>query len=140
LLGSWFQARRAVIHHCEALLVVLSALAGCSASDGRAAVAASAHSFLRAAERNDGRTACSLLSAETAGELAKAGSTCIEKVVEIGLRDGPDRDVQVWGDRAQVRLDRDTVFLAEFAERGWKVTAAGCRPRRRQPYDCEIEG
>ena len=33
----------------------------------------------------------------------------------------------------------DTVFLAHFPT-GWKITAAGCRPRPQRPYQCEIKG
>jgi hypothetical protein len=41
---------------------------------------------------------------------------------------------------AQVRLDDDTVFLAAFPG-GWRVVAAGCRPRgEAEPYDCAVEG
>ncbi|MEV5886330.1 hypothetical protein AB0L74_27060 [Streptomyces sp. NPDC052020] len=52
---------------------------------------------------------------------------------------GAVRTVDVYGGQARVVLGHDTVFLARFPA-GWKVTAAGCRPRADQPYQCEIKG
>ena len=42
------------------------------------------------------------------------------------------RRVDVYGQDAIVRLDRDVVFLARFDD-GWRVTAAGCTPARTAP-------
>ncbi|MEU6064946.1 hypothetical protein ABZ864_10745 [Streptomyces sp. NPDC047082] len=49
------------------------------------------------------------------------------------------REVQVYGRRARVVLNADTLFLSVFPA-GWKVTAAGCVPRSQQPYQCQIKG
>jgi len=44
--------------------------------------------------------------------------------------------VDVYGHDARVVLGKDVVFLARFPE-GWRVTAAGCKPRAKDdPYDC----
>ncbi|MFI5519963.1 hypothetical protein [Streptomyces platensis] len=52
---------------------------------------------------------------------------------------GAVRGLDVYGEQARVVLAEDTVFLAHFPT-GWKVTAAGCRPRPQRPYQCEIKG
>jgi hypothetical protein len=46
---------------------------------------------------------------------------------------------EVYGQRAQVRLSGDTVFLAVFPD-GWRVVAAGCTARGEKPYDCVLQG
>ncbi|MFJ9041759.1 hypothetical protein ACIRF8_34975 [Streptomyces sp. NPDC102406] len=61
----------------------------------------------------------------------------------IGTQDlspaGPVRDVDVYGRQARAVLASDTLFLSRFPE-GWKVVAAGCRPRAGQPYQCAVKG
>lgn len=48
--------------------------------------------------------------------------------------------VDVYGHDARVVLGKDVVFLARFPE-GWRVTAAGCKPRAKDdPYDCVLSG
>jgi hypothetical protein len=119
---------------------VMACLAGCAASHGESAdVAAVARSLFEAVDRHDGRAACAVLAPAAAESLETGNSACKDEVTTVGLTGGPISRVQVWGDRAQVRAGSDTVFLAQFGGRGWKITAAGCEPRQDRPYDCEIE-
>jgi hypothetical protein len=121
-------------------LVVAGSLAGCAAAGGeRADAAASARSLFQAVDRHDGRAACAALAPAAAESLTTGDSTCADEITKVGLTGGPVRHVQVWGDRAQARVGSGTVFLARFGGQGWKVTAAGCKPRRDRPFDCEIE-
>jgi hypothetical protein len=121
-------------------LTVSVSLAGCAASPGESAdAAARARSLFQAVDRHDGRAACAALAPAAAESLATGGSACEDEIMKVGLTGGPISHVQVWSDRAQLRAGSDTVFLAQFGGHGWKVTAAGCEPRRDRPYDCEIE-
>jgi hypothetical protein len=123
------------------ILLSLLALAGCSsAGDRGTAVAASATGLLRAVAAGDGSAACARLAPETAAEVAQsAGKPCAEAILEEELP-APGRvlGTAVYGQRAQVRLDDDTVFLGAFGG-GWRVVAAGCTGRGEQPYDCVVE-
>ncbi|MFG3442966.1 hypothetical protein ACGF0J_37480 [Nonomuraea sp. NPDC047897] len=117
-------------------LLALALVAGCSVDT--AAPARTAERFHTAvAERRDG-AACALLAPRTAERLPDPGQTCAEALRAVGLgAGGPVTGVQVWGDEAQVRLAGDTMFLHRFGD-GWRVKAAGCKPRGGLPYDCEV--
>lgn len=119
---------------------VLAAVSGCAALAGeRDAAAAAAEGFHAAAARGDGAAACAALAPETRRNLERdEGKPCAAAVVGLRLRDGHVRGVDVYGDEAWVRLDRDTVFATHLRQ-GWRVTAAGCTPRPKRPYDCEVE-
>ncbi|CAL9650239.1 hypothetical protein SUDANB176_06600 [Streptomyces sp. enrichment culture] len=97
--------------------------------------------FERALEAGRRAYLCAALAPSTRQELEHtARSRCERAIGEQDLpRAGAVRSVDVYGGQARVVLEHDTVFLARFPE-GWKVTAAGCRPRPGQPYQCEIKG
>lgn len=83
---------------------------------------------------------CALLAPMTLETLESDESApCAEAIEQIPLQGGAVESVEVWGGDAQVRLEGDTVFLAETPS-GWRVTAAACQPRGELPYDCEVEG
>lgn len=117
-------------------------LSGCGSlgpdTDG---AATAAQNFLRATAGHDGASACQKLSTRVAREVEQSeGKPCAQAVLDIGLPDaGHVRDVQVWGRRGLVVLDHDAVFVAKF-DRGWRVIAAGCTPRKDRPYDCRVKG
>ncbi|MFI6795026.1 hypothetical protein [Streptosporangium canum] len=123
------------------VLVVLGALAmgpaGCASSD-RGPAEQAVTRFYTAVHDRHGDQACSLLTPEAAESLRTGGQTCAETVLGLDLPGGQVRDAEVWGDEAQVRLTRDTVFLHRFPQ-GWLVRGAGCRPRGDLPYRCEVE-
>jgi hypothetical protein len=128
--------------------LVVAAAAGCSppgpAHDGALDVA---RAFVSAVTSGDGGTACSLLAPRAVTTLENdSGTACAEAVLdpavteEIGVGTSDGRGTaRVYGRGAQVRVAGDVVFLAVDGST-WVVTAAGCRPRQDQPYDCAIEG
>jgi hypothetical protein len=97
-------------------------------------------SFYGAYRAGEGRTACDLLAPATREEVeTSAQAPCAEGVVDERLPGaGSVRRTAIYGDQGQVRLERDTVFVAEFPG-GWKVVAAGCTAQPSGPYDCELE-
>ncbi|MQY04901.1 hypothetical protein [Actinomadura macrotermitis] len=112
--------------------------AGCDRAGDDTDVRRAALSFLEAAQRHDGAAACAALAPKARSGLESGGDECAKEIVGRGLRTGAVTGVQVWGERAQVRLAGDTVFLARFPG-GWKVTAAACESRPKGPYDCQVE-
>jgi hypothetical protein len=114
-------------------------LSGCGASATPSETVASR--FTGAVAASDWDTGCSLLAPGTKAELEEsAGTACPEALSEADLPDaGRVRESSAFGTMAQVRYDRDTVFVAEFRS-GWKVMAAGCTPVPGHPYDCELKG
>lgn len=120
-------------------------VAGCSVAPQETDVAQAAVAFVTSAS-TDVERACALLAERTRAELEKASSSdCPQALADAGLAQGTTvRAVTVAGRSAQVVLDDDTVFLAQF-DTGWRVVAAGCSPPQdRQdvaaPYDCEVSG
>lgn len=89
----------------------------------------------------DGSAACAVLAPDTAAEVARSGGKpCAAAILDAGLpRPGAVTGSGVYGQWAQVRLTDDTVFLAIFPG-GWRIVAAGCRPRAQRPYDCAVKG
>ncbi|QZY20220.1 hypothetical protein [Streptomyces decoyicus] len=88
---------------------------------------------------------CAALAPATNEELEQsAKSGCVQAIGQAIHEQelpaaGAVQGVDVYGDQARVLLEQDTVFLAHFST-GWKLTAAGCRPRPQRPYQCEIKG
>ena len=110
---------------------------GCSAA-ADPTVTAAAERFTGALARHDGAAACALLTDDARHDTETFGRTCPAQLV--GLPDpGAVVQVEVWGDTAQVRLARDTVFLLRFPD-GWRVDGAGCTPQGDAPYRCEVRG
>jgi hypothetical protein len=117
-------------------------LTGCAGGGERGDAAGSvALRMLTAVESDDGPAACAVLAPDTLAELEEsAQKPCAEAILEEDLpQPGAVTGTEVYGQRAQVRLTGDTVFLAVFPD-GWRVVAAGCTPRGERPYDCELEG
>jgi hypothetical protein len=124
-----------------AAVALATVLGGCSSlgpdSSGAADVARAFHAATAA---GDGSAACARLSARVADELAQSEGSCEQAVLAADVPAADQvRSVQVWGGRGLVVLDHDAVFLAEF-DAGWRVTAAGCSPRKDRPYDCRVKG
>jgi hypothetical protein len=119
---------------------VVLVVTGCADSRGDAASAV-VRAFGAELASNDFDSACALLAPATRERLER-GSSCAQALAGHRLLTAtPSTQViaQVWGDRAQVRMPSDTVFLQQSST-GWKVTAAGCTVRGEAPYDCELEG
>jgi len=91
-------------------------------------------------QNGDPEARCDLLMSTTRAAVEQQEQApCTEAIGDLPLQGGSVRSVQVWGDQAQVRLDGDTLFLAETSG-GWRVSAAACSPQQDRPYDCEVEG
>ncbi|KGN41498.1 hypothetical protein, partial [Knoellia aerolata] len=100
-----------------------------------------ATAFLAAASSAP-RGACDLLAPATLEVLRSDGDDCAAALAEVAPDDlaGAEPTAEVYGRDAIVRWGGETVFLARFDD-GWRVTAAGCRPRGDDlPYDCSVEG
>ncbi|MFJ8588382.1 hypothetical protein ACIRD2_27545 [Streptomyces sp. NPDC093595] len=128
------------------VLAVLATVGACGTlSERRDEVTAEVTRFERALGTGEHERLCSALAPATREELEQsAGSGCREAIGDAVVEreiaaGGAVRGVDVYGERARVVLERDTVFLARFPA-GWRVTAAGCRPRPQRPYQCTIKG
>jgi len=125
-----------------AAALAVGLLAGCgSVGDRQQAASAAALRLLSAAASKDGAGACAVLAPGTVSELEQsAGKSCPEAILDEDLpKPGTVTGSRVYGQWAQVHLSEDTLFLAVFPG-GWRVVAAGCRPRGDQPYDCTLQG
>jgi hypothetical protein len=124
-----------------AILLALPALSGCGAGAGERDARMTAGRFEAAIQARDGAAACRQLSDSASSKLESSEKKpCEEAILSVGLK--PSRavvDSSVWVTSAQVRLAHDTLFLDDTS-RGWRISAAGCRPQPGQPYDCELEG
>jgi hypothetical protein len=125
-----------------ALTLGALALGGCASVGDRAQAADTvAMRLFQALDAKDGATACAALAPDSAAEVAQSGEKpCPQAILDEDLpAPGVVTDTAVYGQWAQVRLTGDTVFLAVFPG-GWRVVAAGCRPRAQRPYDCTVQG
>jgi hypothetical protein len=123
-------------------LSALTVLGGCADVGNREAAAGDiATQLLTAVAGHDGAAACTVLAPDTADELEQsAGKPCDQAILDEDLpAPAPIHSADVYGQWAQVRLADDTLFLAVFPG-GWRVVAAGCKPRQSRPYDCTLQG
>lgn len=123
-------------------VVLAVAVSACgSLSDRREDVGETVARFEEALDSGRHAYTCAALAPRTREEVEQsAGSRCEQAVGEQQLLSGGGlRQVDVYGDQARAVLAEDTLFLSRFPT-GWKVTAAGCAERPKQPYQCEIKG
>lgn len=131
--------------HVAALAALVLTAAGCSVAPDTRPVEEVARSFAVAVAAGNGAGACRLLTQQAADAVSGATPlSCPEaissaEVPEQGASDVRLSGVEVWGDAAQVVVGGDVLFLRRTAN-GWRVSAAGCRPRPSGPYDCQIGG
>ena len=124
-----------------ALGAIALSLAGCGRADDRAAVGAVTERFLDAVAGDDGTRACAQLSPGAVRALEHDESEpCAEAARGLDLEHSPVARAQVFATEAKVDLaDGGSAFL-ELTPRGWRLSAAGCRPRPGDgPYECEVE-
>jgi hypothetical protein len=101
-----------------------------------------AQRFHDALARQDGRTACAQLNAETVSRLEREeGTSCEEAVVGLELpRQGTAGEAVVYVRSASVELAGGSTTFLDEGPQGWRVSAAGCTPSApEQPYECELE-
>jgi hypothetical protein len=115
---------------------------GCGSTERPDDVEAVAERFAAALEREDGAAACAEVRDTTANTLEQQQrEPCDEAILGLELpTGGAAAETSVYVTNASVLLaEGSTTFLDEGSD-GWKVTAAGCRPRTPElPYDCELE-
>ncbi|MFG3018843.1 hypothetical protein ACGFZQ_09870 [Streptomyces sp. NPDC048254] len=117
-------------------------LTGCSTLGEREAAASrTALRFEESVQQKDGARACAALAPETRQEVEQsAKKPCAQALFEEQLPQAVSvHGADVYGQQARVVLNGDTLFLSAFPV-GWKITAAGCVPRPRRPYQCQIKG
>ncbi len=130
----------AVIMKLSAAVCTAAALAtaGCASVDSETSAAADvARKFVSAVQARNGLAACRLLSPSAEESLTSGGTPCEQAVLEVKTSGQPAR-TQVWGDEAQVRTNGDVVFLMHLKV-GWRIRAAGCRPKQDRPYSCDMQ-
>ncbi|MDN3243445.1 hypothetical protein [Glycomyces tritici] len=121
-------------------LALLSGASACGIDQRESGASVAAAAFSDAVAGGDAAAACAALAPETAASVAASeGEPCEASLDVRALPSGAVDEVQVWGDRAQVRTGADVLFLVEL-EDGWKVVAAGCEPQGERPYRCEVGG
>jgi hypothetical protein len=124
--------------HWAAAGLVAATMTGCTASAQAPDVRRATTAFFADVAAHRDAQACADLAPQAAQALATSDSGCPEQIGELKLTGGTIRAVRVWGERAQVLLSQDTVFLTR-GHHGWKLTAAGCRRQNKGPYDCDVE-
>jgi hypothetical protein len=123
----------------------LAVLACCSAGcgrvdDGRAARSVTER-FLGAIADGDGALACRQLTVGALEALEhEEGDRCSESASKLELAPARIVRTQVYETNAKVDLaDGSSAFL-ELTRRGWRISAAGCRPEPDDhPFTCEVE-
>jgi hypothetical protein len=114
-------------------------LAGCGAPAGSDEVTRTAADWLAAAQAGNARRLCALMTPSAVDSVVTGAETCEQAVGDLDLPGGSVGTVELWSDEAQVKAGTDTLFLVRLS-RGWRVNAAGCRPRPDRPYDCAVAG
>lgn len=117
---------------------VLLGCASCGDAGQRVKIEQATSAFFAAVAGHRDTAACAELVPQAAQSLQTSDSSCAEQIGKLKLTGGTIDTVRVWGYRAQVLMSKDTVFLARLPS-GWKITAAGCRPQPKGPYDCDVE-
>jgi hypothetical protein len=121
------------------LVALLSA--GCGRSDDERVTSAVTARFLRAIDAHDGALACAQLSQGAIESLEHdEGKSCAKAAPDLDVSPSRVTRAQVFGTGAKVDLaDGQSAFL-ELTRRGWRLSAAGCRPQPDDhPFICEVE-
>ncbi len=132
-----------ILRTAAALAAVVSsasALTACgSTTDSEAAEVAD--EFHAALVDREWSAACAMLAPATRSELKQSsGKACAKAIVAERLPTPTNPEsTDVFDTAAAVQYPGETVFLTRFDD-GWKVIAAGCKPRSPHPYDCTISG
>jgi hypothetical protein len=129
-------AHRGALIGCIAVLS--AATAGCATSPHRNDVSSAAVAFVKALTAHDGGRACQLLTPNAQQSVSGATDTsCEEAILQVKDDDTTIVGVQVWGDAAQVSVGGDVLFLRRLSG-SWRISAAGCDPQPKGPYECKV--
>src|SRR4051812_47327723 len=122
------------------LAVFVLALSGCGTASSEHDARGSVKRFFAALSRHDGNAACHELAEETASAVASdEEKPCGEAVLSLGLPTAPIKELSVYVDSAQAKLVGGGAVFLDETPKGWKVSAAGCKPQSGKPYDCDLE-
>jgi hypothetical protein len=121
------------------VLVAATLLTACGEPTDASAAAMSAGTFVDAVAAGRGAAACAQLTERARRAIEAFGRDCAQAIVTLPPAGPRTGEVELWSDNAQVRYANDVLFMARFDD-GWKVRAAGCRPRPGQPYECAVAG
>ena len=124
----------------ELAVLALATLAGCGSGGAERDAAGVLERFQDAAARGDGAAACEQLAEETRSELEKQeAKPCDEAVLGLGLSRARVSRTVVDVTSAAVDLAGGGRAYLDKTPRGWKVSAAACRPQPGRPWDCELK-
>ena len=118
--------------------------AGCGTKDDERSVGAVTNRFYSALRANSGDRACAQLSTNASKALESAsGRSCAEAITKLQLPGVRSAHSTVYLDSARAEVAGAEPGEAAFLDRtalGWRISAAGCKPKGDGPYDCELEG
>jgi hypothetical protein len=125
-------------------LVTCLASAGCGTSGDDRRVGTVTDDFYRALRAHEGSGACDQLSKGAVDSLESAsGRSCEQAITGLDLPGTGSAGTTVYLDSARAEVAgagaKEAVFL-DRTSRGWRISAAGCKPKGDAPYDCELEG
>jgi hypothetical protein len=120
-------------------LAAAVALMGCGTGDDRRQAREAVERMYAAVESRDGAAACEQLTEQAAAALERqTRRPCQEGVLDLELVGMRVARVRVYLTSAEALfVEGDTAFL-DRTSRGWRVSAAGCKPRGRRPAECEV--
>ena len=130
--------RRCLAFAFSALALVAT---GCGRADDERVTGVVTERFLQAVEQHDGARACAQLSQGAIEALEHdEGKSCAEAAPELDVSLSRVTRAEVFGTGAKIDLaDGHSAFL-ELTPRGWRLSAAGCRPEADDhPFTCEVQ-
>jgi hypothetical protein len=133
-----FRASR-ILTTASCIVALLSA--GCGRADDERVTGAVTERFLEAVEQHDGARACAQLSDGAVQALEHdQGKSCARAAPDLDVSPSRVTRAEVYGTDAKVDLaDGHSAFL-ELTPRGWRLSAAGCRPEPDDhPFTCEVQ-
>jgi hypothetical protein len=120
--------------------IVAAVVIGFARTSDDPAATRAAERFSAAIRQHDGAAACRQLFAATIDSLEQQeGADCEKAVLNVGLKGGPVSRSDVAERSAKVDVSEDGSDFLEQTQRGWLITAFGCKPVKARPYDCEVE-
>jgi hypothetical protein len=133
------QAARA----CAAALA-LALLAGCGTSDDARQADRVVQRFYQALGAHRGGAACAQLGSDTVKQLeSQSGQSCSSVITRLKISPGPIVATHVFATSAKVDAGSGESAFLDREPEGWRISAAGCKPRegkpRDRPFDCEAE-
>jgi hypothetical protein len=116
-----------------------AALTGCGTGGDERDARRTAERLYAAAEEH-GSAACATLTPPAAQALEQQErEPCARAVTSLRLSGSRAARVHVYELSAAVGFERGDMAFLDRTNEGWRVSAAGCKPRGQAPADCELE-